>query len=326
MKITAVLPGFPPFADAPDVEAAMLAYFEGSAQPLRVAECRQGAWTCSADPNLLAEALVFVQTAFTRKAFEPTRTRTLGYVLAAPSNLAERITEYEAELKQLRKDRAATTIVWVVRNGQDYYGGLGMGVSDPERAKHYATERAALADSGWQGAGSHVDTAVVRVRPNWTCCAACSGSGIAPKGPGSMAAGGGPDFLCGVCRGAGRRPPHIAGVLLLPTVETREALLAPGAPLAARLGDSVWISGKFDPAVVGDTAPLALVLAWAGVEHDKGCQRAFEVACPGGMEKTIGLVAGRPPLRNALHRALYAQRFGFGEIVYVDKDGNEVPG
>lgn len=377
MKITAVLPGFPPFADAPDVEAAMLVQYtrppsEGSPDPapvtgtMRVAECRRGTWTCSADPNLLAEALVFVQTAFTRQAFqfkltEDSSTRHLD----APDSLAARYAaaadradrerrarllelelhkgRYEAadrerkarqvelELSALRKDRhEATTIVWVVRDGKDYYAGGGVGVTDPARARRYASERAALADSGWQSQSSsntaRPELAQIRVPPSWTHCDACNGRGVAPKGTGSMAIGGGPDFLCGVCRGAGMRPPPVAGVLLLPTKETRDTLLADGVPLAARLGDSVWISGKFDPAVVGDTAPLALVLAWSGVEHDGGCQRAFEVTCPGGMEKTIGLVSGRPPLRNALHRALYARRFGFGEVIYVDKDGNEVPG
>lgn len=321
MKIIAVLPGFPPFADAPDVEAAMLVQYErppavGSPDPtpvtgtMRVAECRGGIWTGSADPDIIAQALVFVQAAFTREAFKPRG------LLDVPDNLAERIAKYEAterarklrevelELSALR-NHEATTIVWVVRDGQDYYAGGGVGVTDPARARRYASERAALADSGWQAQISttaRVEAIEVPVPPNWTHCAACNGRGIAPKGAGSMAIGGGPDFLCGVCRGMGQCPPPIAGVLLLPTAETREALLAPGVPLAARLGESVWILWKADPAVVGDTAPLALVLAWAGVEHADGCRRAFDVAY-----------------------ALHAQWRGLGEVVYVDKHGNEVP-
>jgi hypothetical protein len=34
-----------------------------------------------------------------------------------------------------------------------------------------------------------------------TPCAACAGTGVAPKGPASLAVGGGPDFECGVCHG-----------------------------------------------------------------------------------------------------------------------------
>lgn len=34
-----------------------------------------------------------------------------------------------------------------------------------------------------------------------TPCAACAGTGVAPKGPASLAVGGGPDFECGICHG-----------------------------------------------------------------------------------------------------------------------------
>lgn len=122
-----------------------------------------------------------------------------------------------------------------------------------------------------------------------------------------------------------------------PTQPYTGVLLVPAFPEAAR--DLLWVhpevrvayrSSGEDAWVVtgGDRVymdpQVALVLAWDGQVDERGCKRAFKVACPTGEEKTIGLVVGDPPLREALHRAHYARWRGLGTVVLVGENGTEV--
>lgn len=111
-------------------------------------------------------------------------------------------------------------------------------------------------------------------------CSACEGSGVAPKGPASMAIGGGPDFDCAICAGKGRvvlrdaagkvrkpegwTPPDIRGVLR--RAEEARGLVteanAPGAE-SVKLPSFTAEAVKAPPAPDPNPAPMAEIIPWA---------------------------------------------------------------
>lgn len=115
----------------------------------------------------------------------------------------------------------------------------------------------------------------------------------------------------------------LKGVLLIPNAGDPLGFLS-GCGVLVRCAfhwdDGVWTLST----VLSPTE--ALVLAWDGVEDEAGIRRAFSISCPQGVEKTIGLVPGNPPLRRAQHRACYAEWRGLGSWVHVDGDGKAVAG
>lgn len=124
----------------------------------------------------------------------------LGKLVPTPSGTPLAETTWEESPPETRNH-----LVWVVYSGKTcFYGGAGRGVSTPEEAKQYATKQAALADSSW---GSQDSAQVIPVEvpliPGRIICEPCANTGVAPKGSGSRALGGGPDFLCPICAGSG---------------------------------------------------------------------------------------------------------------------------
>lgn len=106
---------------------------------------------------------------------------------------------------------------------------------------------------------------------------------------------------------------RVRAVLLVPNSGDPQGLLALGNGEVRRARK---VDGEWRLSIGGDPAE-ALVLAWEGIEDEAACRRVFNISCPDGAEKTIGLVPGRPPLRKALHRALYAEWFGFGTAMLL---------
>ena len=128
----------------------------------------------------------------------------------------------------------------------------------------------------------------------------------------------------------------ISTILLLPHAETRERLLAPGAPVAYR--DAMfWYFGwgvigcNGTPGVswpdIGDVPLFAddqdhLVLARSGAVVPEGVDRLRRVI---GAEKSVGFLI--PPevpteLHEAYRLARYAEWAGLGSPVYLDSEGN----